>query len=281
MKPWEAKVAYNEALTSRVYALGLKPEHDAIPRVFEESVLETLPGRFYMVRVAAGSDPLLRRPFSHARLVSAEGGECIELIYEVKGRGTAMLKGLEAGACIDLIGPLGAGFSVDKSAERLIMVAGGIGVVPVYGLLHCLLERRVGMSMEFIWGARTGKDFFRLEELRGAGGRGHEHIKVHLATEDGSQGFKGLATGLLNELLEKSHGSGMRIFACGPKGMLKETALLAKAHNLHCQVSMEEKMACGFGACLGCAVQAAGGGYLHVCKDGPVFDIKDIDWSLV
>jgi dihydroorotate dehydrogenase electron transfer subunit len=281
MKPWLAAIRYNQQLTDSVYALGLDPLENSPGR---EKISQALPGQFYMLKLPRQIDPLLRRPFSHYRVTKHENIEALELIYEVKGKGTEILSRLECGEVLSLIGPLGKGFSVLERAQHLIMVAGGLGVIPLFSLLKSLEEwheKSEGSAgdekrtVDFIWGVKTRKNFFRLEELNGRG------IKVHLVSEDGSHGQRGMATDLLRQVLEEYPDLLVRVFACGPKDMLKQIAAHLREENMACQFSMEEKMACGFGACLGCAVPARSGGYLHVCKDGPVFDANEIDWKSI
>ncbi len=266
MKPWRAEVVFNDRLNSSAYALGLKPL---------EKIKKACPGQFYMLKVSRHPDPLLRRPFSHCRLINDGDFECLELIYEVKGKGTEILSRLEHGEVISLIGPLGKGFSFMDDKVQVIMVAGGMGVVPLFSLLDSLAEDARVKSIDFIWGVKTRENFFRLDELKGPG------LKIHLVTEDGSYGQRGMATDILNQVFRECPDMPVQVFACGPKDMFKEIAELARGDKMLCQFSMEERMACGFGACLGCALPARSGGYLHVCKDGPVFDANQIDWNLI
>ncbi len=205
--------------------------------------------------------PLLRRPLSvHRTLRNA-----IDLLYEVVGIGTEALARRKAGELLDVIGPLGNGFDLGK-ARRAVLVAGGMGVAPLVALAEALAKKRA--KIDVIIGARTKSHIFCESEFKSLG------CDVKVATEDGSKGTRGLATKLLSTMSHEE----MAIYACGPNAMLKEVARIAKARRLPCQVSLEEYMACGIGVCLGCPVKVKTGGYKMVCKDGPVFDTKEILW---
>ena len=242
------------------------------------------PGQFVEVRCSAGSgaatDPLLRRPFGVHRIV--KGG--IEILYKTVGRGTGILSRKEPGDEVEVLGPLGNGFDI-KKAQRAIIVAGGIGAAPLVAL-----AQKLGKADVFI-GARSRSHIMCEKEFKALG------CTVRVATEDGSKGYKGLITVLLEDALrnigdarrtiiypapeaqdDRTFRRNVQIYACGPTGMLKAVAALARSHGVNCQVSLEERMACGVGVCLGCPVKVRGGDYKMVCKDGPVFDAEEIVW---
>jgi dihydroorotate dehydrogenase electron transfer subunit len=176
---------------------------------------------------------------------------------------------------MSVLGPLGKGFELPPVKSVPLLVAGGMGVAPLCFLAQGLKKRRV----EFLMGFATAGDIPVLDHLKGP------QTRVSLATDDGSRGHAGFVTDLLERYL---HGRGpgrnaLSLFACGPRLMLVKVAHLALKHGLHCQVSLEASMACGLGACQGCAVKASKTGgrpYYHVCADGPVFEAGQIDWDV-
>lgn len=212
-----------------------------------------------MIRQPDRLDPLLPRPFS----VHDSDGVYIKLLYHLKGKGTRSLSQLEKGMMVDVIGPLGHGFT-PRSGGRALMVAGGLGIAPMPLLAKKL--RSIGMHPILLYGCRSQAHLVAARGIRGL-----------VSTEDGSCGRRGKVTDLLDEQLRRE-GTGC-VYACGPWPMLKQVSLMCRNYGMPCQVSLEARMACGVGACQGCAVKAAVGGYLHVCSDGPVFDSCRIDWD--
>lgn len=218
------------------------------------------PGQFIEIRCSEGVEPLLRRPIGVHRISS--GG--IEVLYQVVGEGTRILSRKRAGEEVDLLGPLGNGFEIQRGAAML--VAGGIGVAPLVALAGKLRRPDV------IIGSRTASHVLCEKEFRSLG------CRVTVTTDDGSKGQKGFATDALKRLLGRG-GKTDVIYACGPVAMLKAVASIAAARGIRCHVSLEERMACGAGVCLGCPVRVKPGkAYKMVCKDGPVFDAREIDW---
>lgn len=205
----------------------------------------------------------LRRPISICEIDRREG--TLRFVFQVRGEGTERLSRLTAGDTVNLLAPLGNGFPFGDTSRRALFVGGGIGVPP-------LLEaaKAFGKNAVLLAGFRSRDAMILTEDFERSG------CKVHVATDDGSYGHHGL-------VLELARGLPYDVmFACGPKPMLRAAALLAKEQNVPCYVSMEERMACGIGACLGCAVKLRGetGTYYgHVCKDGPVFDANAIVWE--
>ena len=195
----------------------------------------------------------------------------IEVLYEVVGKGTELLSRKRPGDTVDVIGPLGNGFSVQRtarSAQRTaVLVAGGIGVAPLVALAEELKKKKIRTMV--IIGAKTKSHILCEDEFKSLG------CEVKITTEDGSKGTRGLATDLLRNT---QYAIPNTLYACGPAAMLKSVAKIAEAKRVPCQVSVEERMACGVGACLGCPVKVKIGGYKMVCKDGPVFDAKEIAW---
>jgi dihydroorotate dehydrogenase electron transfer subunit len=241
------------------------------------------PGQFFMLRVENGSDPLLPRAYSIYRMARRRRGRGarVEFLYKVVGRGTAQLAGLQAGAALDLLGPLGNEFTVPPGTTELLLVAGGIGVPPVIALAEALAlrpSRRPAMAA--FLGGRSKPDILCAAGFRRVG------ASVSIATEDGSAGRKGVVTDLLERHLKTRSSAGRAIYSCGPPGMLRRVAEVATAHGVPCQLSMEAPMGCGIGICMGCAIpvrwREADGGeavrYRLCCKDGPVFEAGEVLW---
>ncbi len=220
------------------------------------------PGQFVQVRVGCGSVPLLRRPLS---IHDARTGT-IELLYAVVGKGTQMLSAKKVGDPLDIIGPLGNGFDLAPVSDAYpVLVAGGMGIAPLY-----FLAKKIKAGLVLL-GAKNKEDLTgisRFKKLRS---------KVRISTDDGSFGRKGYVTGLLRQELDTLKSKRPVIYACGPRPMLQEVARIARQARIKAQVSLEEHMSCGFGACLGCAVKTIDG-YKRVCKEGPVFDAREILW---
>lgn len=227
------------------------------------------PGQFIGVAtngVGGASGLILRRPLSIHRVKK----EAVEVIYQVIGKGTKALSNRISGDMLDVIGPLGKGFDLPKGkGQKIILVAGGMGVAPLVFLaekLRILRTPNPELRTLVLLGARTKKLLLCEDEFKKAG------CDVKIATDDGSKGRKGFVTDLLEDFLR------VTIYACGPHPMLKQVARISKQHNVPAQVSLEERMACGFGACLGCAVKMKGERYKMVCKDGPVFNANEVAW---
>ena len=231
------------------------------------------PGQFVMVRFPEQVDPLLPRPFSIHRLIKQAGANIgLELLYQVVGKGTRELALRQPGDELSLTGPLGRGFAVPANAAHIKIAAGGIGVAPRIFLLDYLNEQMHDPAdVEVFLGGRSNRDLLCLDDFSSFG------VPVHLTTDDGSSGDQCLVTDPLEIAVAKNRPD--IIFACGPMGMLACVAGIAARHGVVCQVSIEAMMACGVGACLGCAVagRKSPDKYLHACLNGPVFDTRDLD----
>ncbi len=228
------------------------------------------PGQFVML--GTPGNQLLRRPFSIHRLTAgSEGRTEIAILYKIVGAGTEALSHLTAGARVDFLGPLGQGFRVRDAHRRIFIAAGGIGVAPMLYLVEHLAQTGDLKACEIFLGGRSRADLLCIEDFDRLG------VKVHRTTDDGSDGAQCFLTHPLEtEALIKPPDV---IYACGPLDMLSCVAGIAERLEVHCQVSIESVMACGLGACLGCAVSGRShDGYLHVCKDGPVFDAEQLQW---
>ncbi len=224
------------------------------------------PGQFLEIKVSDTNDPFLRRPIS---IYSIEN-DTIVFIFQVKGVGTTALSKRKVGDIIDIMGPLGYGtFKVDDY-KSVAIIGGGIGIFPLYELAKQLKNRT---NINVYLGFRN-KDLVVCEKEFESIGLG----KLCITTDDGSYKEKGFAIDFMKKDIEE-HMVDM-IFACGPLPMLRAVKKYADENNIPCQISLEEKMGCGIGACLGCAVKVVSGDeprYGHVCKEGPVFNSIDVE----
>jgi len=258
-----ARVLWNEKVSDTCRKIGLSGT-----RIYQEAV----PGQFVMLRIPNGTVPLLRRPFSiHRRFDRPDGDVAVEVLYKVVGEGTRALSRCKAGDFLDMLGPLGRGFRVREKFRHIYIAAGGIGVAPMLFLAEFFLEKKFEVSgVKLFLGGRTAGDLLCEDAFADLG------IPVHITTDDGSRGEQGIVTQPLEEAMDNRLPD--ILYACGPPGMLKGVAGTAGARAIACQISIETMMACGMGACLGCAVEqkSAPDKYLHACMDGPVFDAGKI-----
>jgi len=218
------------------------------------------PGEFLNIRISELAMPLLRRPFS----VCDVEGDYFYLMFNTMGTGTKLMSLKKPGENIDVLGPLGNGFNLEEEFEKAIIIAGGLGAAPFPFLTRKLKGKKEIFS--FV-GGRTKNDVITY---------GLENI--YIATEDGSQGFKGNVIELLKEKISEIEIDKTKIFACGPTPMLKALKIFAEKNNINCELSTECTMACGFGICQGCPIQSTTDEdkFLLVCKDGPVFNSRDV-----
>ena len=227
------------------------------------------PGQFVHVRVPGLEASALRRPFS---IFNADGGK-LELLYKTVGRGTAALNAVKPGDDVSVMGPLGHGFPL-KCDGAALLVGGGFGVAPLYFLARRLLEstNRPTEIVLFV-GGRTKADLLALDRFAALG------VEVRAATNDGSEGVKGLVTDPLDDELIRlrSEGRKFEIFACGPDPMLKAVALRATGTGMKGWISMDRHMVCGVGACYAC-IQKTVRGNSRCCIEGPVFAAEDLVW---
>jgi dihydroorotate dehydrogenase electron transfer subunit len=234
-----------------------------------EAAAAALPGQFVMLRVSENMDPLLARPFG---ISSVPSKSSIEIVYRVVGRGTALLTGMEAGHALSLLGPLGKGFPMPDRGTTPALVSGGSGFPPLH-----FLSQRAGSRAHLFIGSKNKEC---LPPTGIINSFKDITAKVHIATEDGSMGARGMTTDILNAFLtkmeQKTH---LVIYACGPHAMLAAVGRIAAEHSIPCYVSIEERMACGLGACMGCSIPMRAGGYKRACKEGPVFDSREIEWG--
>jgi dihydroorotate dehydrogenase electron transfer subunit len=248
------------------------PSHYKLTLVSEYLAAHAQPGQFVNVKCSPGLDPLLRRPISLHRIDRQR--KLIELLYEVVGKGSELLAKYSAGQELDLLGPLGNGFKRDPQKKIHILVGGGMGSAPLLGLAEEL--KQPGHDLYIVLGARNQELILEEPLLKVL------TDQVLIATEDGSRGKKGLVSELMINLIDNRLSLSdlliTAVYACGPRPMMKAVAEIAQQKNLDCQLSLEERMACAVGACKGCATKVKDG-YKMVCKDGPVFDAKEIIWN--
>ena len=254
-----------------------------------------VPGQFYNVRCGGTKDPLLRRPFSMHRLIKKRGKTVhLDILYRVLGKGTEWLSRCKAGDKLDAIGPLGNGFVFQEDVTDLILVARGIGIAPLYGVAEAVLMQNQGARICILMGARTKERIFYEKECSKIG-------QSFFYTDDGSKGFQGNGPQLLMHLMECNKlPQRFCMYACGPSHMLRDLANISEKFDLPGQVALEEHMGCGLGACLSCACplrpsyirrnahwekpalhwsEDGSQVYSLICKDGPVYDIQEVDWD--
>jgi dihydroorotate dehydrogenase electron transfer subunit len=259
----QARVFFNQQIGPVYYKIGLAcEEHFSMAKA----------GQFIMLRTARQNSPLLRRPFSIHNLIIKNGVvEGLEVLYKVVGQGTGMLAQQKSGDIVDILGPLGSGFLIPHQASRIFFVAGGIGVAPLVFLVSQLGRRNIDLAdcRAFI-GGRNKEDLLCMEDFNQMG------VAVQTTTDDGSAGDQCLVTHPLEEVVEQIKPD--IIVACGPMEMLACIIGITEKYDVPCQVSIETLMACGMGACLGCAVEGRDhpDRFLHACMDGPVFDAAEL-----
>jgi dihydroorotate dehydrogenase electron transfer subunit len=271
VKQFEARIVDNRPIAQSWRELRLS---------WDEAAGAPAPGQFLTLRVSPYSDPLLRRPFAFSGFSSPAGAAprseaSASVIYQIRGGGTRLLSELASGARIDAIGPLGRGFPLPEAEEECVLAGGGIGLGPLLYLARAL--EAAGKKSVLALGLRSAALLPSIELPSGA----------VLCTDDGSSGFAGTPVDWISHNVPVSHNapSGeaprrVHIYGCGPAPMLAALARLAAARGWRASLSAEQWMACGVGACMGCALPRPDGrGYLRACADGPVFDLGEIDWE--
>ncbi len=263
-----------------------KVSADCYKMTFEskEIACRVKPGQFLHIKCSDTYDPLLRRPIS----IHSIKNNVIGILYKVVGRGTGLLSKKTSGDPIDVIGPLGNGFDYQLLAncQLPILVGGGIGIAPLYFLAQRLTEQCSNITV--LIGASNKCNILCIDEFKKL------DCKVKVSTDDGSDGINGTVVDLLKKELVpensklKTQNLKLKIFTCGPVPMLRQVHQLVSKYNVSSQVSLERQMACGIGACMGCTIKTQNHpeslrdktqNYKQVCKDGPVFDIKEIVWE--
>ncbi len=245
------EILSNKQLSQGIYALDLTGDFD---------YGKVQPGQFVNVLIAEGKCHPLRRPLS---IAACDAAVCrLTLIYRVVGAGTKWLSEQRAGTALDVLGPLGNGFPLHLASGRLLAVGGGVGIPPLYQLVKELAAR--GLPTDIILGFKSAEEAFWLREFSKFG-------PIRVCTEDGSLGEKGSVITALKPEQDWS-----ALYACGPKSMLRALKLHFADQGLPGYVSLEERMACGIGACQGCVCETTDGGTKRVCRDGPVFPWEEV-----
>ncbi|MBN2345721.1 MAG: dihydroorotate dehydrogenase electron transfer subunit [Candidatus Aminicenantes bacterium] len=221
------------------------------------------PGNFVMVRISPTLDPLLRRPLG----ILESRPPYIWLYYQVRGGGTRLLAGHRPGDGLDILGPLGNSFP-EMPGKRVLLVAGGRGIVPLFHYARAYGERR---ALLLLYGGRGKTDLPLLERIRSL-----RLERLFIFSEDGSIGLKGRLTEGLEKIVREERPDAT--LSCGPEAMLAALAALLKPFPTHDLASLEARMACGFGACHGCVVPTVSGALRKVCDEGPVFPLEEIQW---
>jgi len=232
-----------------------------------QSLAEARPGQFVMLRGDWERDPLLPRAFS---LMSVGPDGRAEILAKTVGRGTALLERAAPGERVSVLGPLGSSFPAPSVEVTDLLVAGGVGLPPLYMQAAWAAARQLVQRSEMLYGGRGSADLVLLDEMRAFG------VPLYLTTEDGSAGRAGRVTVELEARLAHYQDRPVRILACGPNAMLWAVARIARDRRIPCFISLEEQMACGIGVCLGCAVPARSRPFRYVCSNGPVFDAADV-----
>ena len=277
-RQYRVTISQNELLARNTYRLRFD---------CPELAAAIVPGQFLMLRLPHDNDPLLGRPFALYDMVLDAAGTPIgvDVVYLVVGKMTAQLASVRPGEQIEVLGPLGNGFSA-APVEHLIMVAGGIGQTPFLALGREFLghrqygigERTVATAKKvtLCYGVRSKELLAGAEDFRACG------IDLWIASDDGSVGHHGLVTEILEQVLIENSATSVRIASCGPERMMEAVAGIARVKNVPCEVSLETPMACGIGICFSCVVkteQPSGDwDYKRTCVEGPVFDSRKIVW---
>ena len=256
-RTFKASVVENKKLLDNHYLITLRPEVE---------IKKPKPGNFFMVAVDTGLDPLLKRPFSVHRWIDGN----FQLLYRIVGKGTKILSEKKPGNSLDILGPLGKGFPAPIKDRQVILVAGGLGIAPIFAMAENIKKR----DPLLFYGTKTKKDVLLTDEFRSLG------IDPIVSTDDGSLGRKGNIVNVLKNYFTRHPSPVTRyvLYACGPEIMLKALSDLASEFDIKGYIAMEQNMACGIGTCLGCVVKTRTG-HKRVCKEGPVFPIEEIVWD--
>jgi dihydroorotate dehydrogenase electron transfer subunit len=240
-------------------------------RIFlPHSIDPITPGQFAMLSIEGSKDILLPRPFSIHKFARKGSASYLDFLFKVVGKGTAFLAELSIGSSLRVLAPLGNGFPDPPSGYKTLVIAGGMGIAPLFPLI--LRLKAFSSSISVLYGAKSHDDLVCLPQLLDM-----RDITIKITTEDGSEGEAGLVTKLLARE-EVETGEKKAIYACGPEPMLKKVAGFAAERKVPCWVSLERRMACGVGACLGCVAKTKEG-YKCTCKEGPIFASQDITWT--
>ncbi len=246
---------------------AILPQYWQMEFKIENGVNSVLPGQFIMVKAGKTSDPLLGRPMGLNSI--DKKGNTLGIIYQIVGKGTKLLSELSPGDELSYTGPWGNGWGIDPGLKKALLVGGGAGIAPLLPLAEELAA--LGCQLDIYLGASNSQRLFNMKEMSACG-------RVIIATIDGSLGYKGMVDELLPR--DKVYDA---VFTCGPKSMMAKIAAWSQGLNMPCQVSMEERMGCGIGTCMGCVCatknKAGESSYKRICREGPVFDSREVDFN--
>lgn len=228
-------------------------------------------GQFGHLRIdPASTVPFLRRPFSIWDFQPFDGGQYVQILYTVRGEGTRVLAAKKPGDEVGFLGPIGNWFEIPSSARRVLMIAGGAGIVP----FHLFARQVNGTPATLLFGARTREELYALSDLQ------RLPVEIETCTEDGTHGWKGKVTDLLADHLRRRGRADVAAYACGPHAMLKAVAEICRHEGVPCTLSLEVRMGCALGACRACVVPVRRGSddwrYSRVCCEGPNYDIGEL-----
>ena len=264
------KVIVNRQLIDDHYVMTIALAHP---------ITKPLPGQFVMVMLKGRGGTLLGRPFSIYDYDNRGNNVTIEILYRSVGKGTRLMSEFREGDTVDIFGPHGKGFDIYPKANHVILIAGGVGVAPIAYLASHYKNNAPGANMKLscYLGSKTANQLLGLDHLEKC------CSSISISTDDGSAGYHGMITELFAQDAPSCAPDTSVVYACGPPAMLKRLSEIITEYALTCQVLLEQRMACGVGACLGCVVEVKKRGemnqYVRVCKDGPVFDIAAVNWD--
>jgi len=255
----QAPVVSNEEVAKKIFWLKLRSTYLAE---------RTEPGQFVNILASGNLNPLWRRPFSVARIT----GNIIEIIYKVIGRGTRFMSTLKVDDTANLLGPLGNSFNVQNTDNRIpMLIGGGLGFAPLIILRDALVNS--GIDPVLFMGTPTQSEHYYKKDNKAG---------LLLSSDDGSLGYHGFVTDLLSNYLAENATSNQYVaYSCGPEPMMAKVAAICRKHNIPLQLSIEREMACGIGFCQGCVIEQVPPQrkYALVCKDGPIFDAKTLQFT--
>lgn len=243
--------------------LTLTPDYYLLSLEAPELARTASPGEFVMLSCGEGYDNFLRRPMSIHQVDRSKGQ--VDILYQIRGKGTDWLSKRTSGDRLSLLGPLGSGYTCSGPAGKGLLVGAGVGVAPLLFLASELADRQ--WELVILMGARSEAGILRPRAFM-------EYGEVKLATEDGSAGMQGTILDLATDELENATFD--MIFSCGSLPVLRGVQELSRQKGIPAELSLDERMACGVGACVGCVCQGADGSYLKVCQDGPVFSAEEV-----
>ncbi len=248
------KVIQNRRINKDYYVLEVESK---------QSTSDILPGQFVEILVKDTRNAFLRRPISIYNVIPERNS--FELLIQIVGEGTQLLSELKSGDSVDIMFPLGKSFTLADAKQKVLLVGGGVGVAPLLYLSQKLKKK--GVETHILLGGRGANNIIEVKNFK-------QYSKINISTDDGSIGEKGFVT--QHSVMQNMDFD--MIYSCGPDPMMRAVAKLAKEQNINCEVSLENMMACGIGACL-CCVTETTSGHQCVCTDGPVFNTKVLDWK--